>query len=66
MAIKNLVGFVKMAIISNPNVDNDTATTLCQYVDDLKVLVDDRKVLIDNQDSLIKILRTRLSHWEKV
>lgn len=49
MALKNLVGFVKMAIIGNPNVDNATATTLCQYMDDLKVL-------IDNQDSLTKSL----------
>ena len=53
MALKNLVGFVKMAIIGNPNVDNATATTLCQYVEDLKVL-------IDNQNSLIKALRADL------
>ena len=53
MIRNNLVGFVKMAIIGNPNVDNATATTLCQYVDDLKVL-------IDNQDSLIKALRNAL------
>jgi len=66
MELKNLVGFVKMAILDNPNVDKDTATTLCQYVDNLKALVDDGKVLIDNQDSLIKALRNRLSHWERV
>lgn len=53
MIRNNLVGFVKMAIIGNPNVDNATATTLCQYVEDLKVL-------IDNQDSLVKALRADL------
>lgn len=50
MVIQKYVGVVKMAIISNPNLDNKTCTSLCQYMDDLKVL-------IDNQDSLIKTLR---------
>jgi hypothetical protein len=53
MALKNLNGFVKMAIADNKNLDKETVDTLCQYVDDLKVL-------IDNQDSLIKSLRNAL------
>ena len=50
MALKNLSGFVKMAITDNKNLDKETVDILCQYVDDLKVL-------IDNQDSLIVSLR---------
>jgi len=49
MAFKNLTGFVKMAIADNKNLDKETVDTLCQYMDDLKVL-------IDNQDSLTKSL----------
>lgn len=73
MALKNLVGFVKMAISDNKNIDMETSKILCQYVEDLKVC-------LDNQDSLVKALRAdirgmedamdslrvRLSRWEKV
>lgn len=59
MAIKNLIGFVKMAIIGNPNVDNDTATTLCEYVQDIKVC-------LDNQDSLVNALQTEISRLREL
>jgi len=49
----NPVGFVKMAIIGNNNVDKDTATTLCQFVDDLKFV-------LDIQDDFIKVLRNNI------
>jgi hypothetical protein len=49
MAFKNLTGFVKMAVVDNKNLDKETVDTLCQYMDDLKIL-------IDNQDSLMKSL----------
>ena len=59
MAIKNLVGFVKMAIIGNPNVDKDTATTLCEYVHDIKVC-------LDNQDSLVNALQIEISRLREL
>ena len=41
----NLSGFVKMAIISNPNLDNKTVEILCKYVDDLE----DSLYVLENQ-----------------
>lgn len=58
MAIKNLIGFVQMAIIGNPNIDKETAMTLCVYVQDLKVC-------LDNQDSLVKALRADLDETRR-
>ena len=43
--MKNLSGFVKMAIISNPNLDNKTVEILCKYVDDLE----DSLYVLENQ-----------------
>ena len=41
----NLSSFVKMAIISNPNLDNKAVETLCKYVDDLE----DSVYVLENQ-----------------
>jgi len=41
----NLSGFVKMAIITNPNLDNKTVEILCKYVDDLE----DSVYVLENQ-----------------
>jgi hypothetical protein len=41
----NLSGFVKMAIITNPNLDNKTVEILCKYVDDLE----DSLYVLENQ-----------------
>jgi len=41
----NLSGFVKMAIISNPNLDNKAVEILCKYVDDLENSV----IVLENQ-----------------
>lgn len=59
MALKNLTGFVKMAIADNKNLDKETVDILCQYVDDLKVL-------IDSQDSLIVSLRELNNNQTKI